>query len=210
MDILVDISLTTWLKGVDAQREATHFKNRVLDLVDTFVKKQPSSPLIVRLISPLVDLIAGASSDEKQLSDKAKGILRSRIGKSKEIPSGVEEERVLAVLNDLHIKARKVHSSELLATLSHSGIYLSKIMLHLGAEKSLMQVYRQSLADFITRKNSALNANFFQDYIRRCPASAWSLHSDLLDLSTRAVNVYRQCQAYQLLEVLVTQLPSMV
>ncbi|RDB24111.1 DNA polymerase V [Hypsizygus marmoreus] len=196
-------------KDVDAQREATHFKNRVLDLVDTFVKKQPSSPLILRFIAPLVELIAGTSLDERQLSDKAKGILRSRIGKSKDVPSGIDTELALSILNDLHTRARKVHSSDMLSTLSQCSLYISKALIQSDAEKSVVQVYQQSLADFITRKNSALNTGFFQDFIRRCPASAWGLRNDLLDLSGRAVNVYRQCQAYQLLDTLISQLSAM-
>ncbi|KAF5386843.1 hypothetical protein D9615_001886 [Tricholomella constricta] len=196
-------------KGVDAQREATHFKNRVLDLVDTFVKKQPSSGLVIRLIPPLIELIAGTGQDERQLSDKAKGILRSRIAKSKEIPTSVDVESTLKVITDLHTRARKVHSSDMLATLSQCSLYLSKVLVHLDSENSLVQIYQQSLADFITRKNSALNTNFFQDFIRRCPASAWSLRHDLLDLSGRSVNVYRQCQVYQLLDTLIGQLPAM-
>lgn len=182
----------------------------MLDLVDTFLKKQPSSPHIIHLISPLVDLIAGTSSDERQLSDKAKGILKSRIGKSKDLLSNVQADHVSTVLSEIHIRARRAHSSDLLGTLSLCSIYLSKTLLHLNAERSLLQIYRLSLADFITRKNSALNASFFQDFIRRCPTSGWNLRGDLLDLSSRAVNLYRQCQAYHLLELLVNQLPAMV
>ena len=197
-------------EGAGAQREATHFKNRVLDLVDTFAKKQPSSPLIIRLISPLVDLIVGASSDEQQLSDKAKGILRSRIGNYKQLPSDVETDKVSALLADIHMRARRAHSADLVGVLNHCSVYLSKTLLCLDGEKSVLQIYRLSLTDFITRKNSALNTNFFQDFIRYCPTSAWRLREDLLDLSTRAVNSYRQCQVYQLVEVLVNQLPVMV
>lgn len=158
----------------------------------------------------MVDLIAGTSPDEKQLSDKAKGILRSRIGKSKDVPSGVDADQVLTVLNDLHTRARKVHSSDLLATLSQSSIYLSKILIQVDAEKSLIQVYSQSLADFITRKNSALNTSFFQDFIRRCPVVAWHLRGDLLDLTGKSVNTYRQLQVFKLLEIFVGQLQVMV
>ncbi|KAG5647160.1 hypothetical protein DXG03_001115 [Asterophora parasitica] len=195
-------------KGVNAQREATHFKNRVLDLVDTFVKKQPSSPLVIRLIPPLIDLIAGSSQDERQLSDKAKGILRSRIAKSKELPAGTDTEFTLTVVTDIHIRARKVHSSDMLTTLSQCSLYLSKVLVQLDSEQPIVQLYQESLADFITRKNSALNTSFFQDFIRRSPASAWSLRHDLLDLSGRSVNTYRQCQAYQLLDTLIGQLPA--
>jgi len=195
-------------KSTGVQREATHFKNRVLDLVDIFAKKQPSSPHIIRLISPLVDLIAGTSSDERQLLDKAKGILGSRIGKYKHLPCDVETDQVFALLTAIHMRARRAHASDLVGVLNQCSVYLSKTLLHLGAEKSVLQIYRPSLTDFITRKNSALNTNFFQDFIRRCPRSAWHLRGDLLDLSTKAVNSYRQCQVYQLMEVLVNQLPA--
>ncbi|KAG6831186.1 hypothetical protein H0H92_012326 [Tricholoma furcatifolium] len=196
-------------KGVDAQREATHFKNRVLDLVDTFVKKQPTSPLVLRLIPRLIDLVSGTGSDERQLSDKAKGILRSRIAKSKDIPVNVDVESTMTIATDVHTRARKVHSSDMVATLSQCSLYLSKILAHSQSEQPIIQLYRESLLDFLTRKNSALNSNFFQDYIRRYPASAWSLRSDLLELSGRAINAYRQGQAYQLLDTLLTQLPAM-
>ncbi|KAF8061577.1 DNA polymerase phi-domain-containing protein [Lyophyllum atratum] len=195
--------------SVGVQREATHFKNRVLDLVDTFVKKQPSSRLVVRLIPPLIELIAGTGQDERQLSDKAKGILRSRIAKSKEIPVDVDVESTLAIVTDLHTRARKVHSSDMLATLSQCSLYLSRILVHLDSEKALLEIYQQSLSDFMTRKNSALNSNFFQDFIRRSPTSAWALRNHLLDLSGRAVNAYRQGQAYQLLDTLISQIPAM-
>ena len=197
-------------QGIDMQREATHFKNRVLDLVDTFVKNQPTNPLVLRLISPLMDLITGSSNDERQLSDKAKGILRSRIAKSKEVPSEIEAQVALTILNDLHSRARKTRLSDMLPTLSDCSIYLSKVLIQLKADQSLIQVYQQSLADFLTRKNSSLNTSFFQSFIRRYPASAWSLRTDLLELLNRSVNVYRQCQAYQLLEQLIVQLPAMV
>ncbi|KAF8162945.1 DNA polymerase phi-domain-containing protein [Crassisporium funariophilum] len=196
-------------KDVDAQREATHFKNRVLDLVDTFIRKQPSSPHVLRLISPLIDLVAGSSQDEQQLSDKAKGILRSRIGKTKEFPTEVEAEQVLLISQNLHIQARKTHSSDLLSLLSICSLYLSKIMVHLKAEESLQTLYKDSLVDFTTRKNSALNASFFQDFIRRFPIQAWCLRGDILDLCRKSINSYRQCQVLQLLELLVSLLPSM-
>ncbi|KAH0584348.1 hypothetical protein H2248_009888 [Termitomyces sp. 'cryptogamus'] len=196
-------------KGVDVQREATHFKNRVLDLVDTFAKKQPSSPLILRLLSPLIDLISGTGLDERQLSDKAKGILRSRITKSKDLPNNIDMELVLTIASDVHTRARKVHSSDMLATLSQCSLYLFRILAHSNSEKPLVQLYQESLADFLGRKNSALNSSFFQDFIRRHSASAWILRNDLLDLSGRAVNAYRQGQAYQLLETLMSQLSAM-
>ncbi|KAI0933631.1 hypothetical protein AcW1_005407 [Taiwanofungus camphoratus] len=193
-------------KDVNAQREATHFKNRVLDLLETFIRKQPTSPLVIRLILPLVELTVGSGSDEKQLADKATGILRSRIGKSKEVPSYIDEEQAVQVLQQLHSLARKA-SSDVLMTLSQCSLYLCKALHHFGVTKPIQEVYRQSLVDFVSRKASKLNSSFFQDFIRRHADMAWDLREDILKTTSSAVNVYRQSQAFQLLQTLISQAP---
>ncbi|KAJ7694223.1 DNA polymerase phi-domain-containing protein [Mycena rosella] len=193
-------------KNVDAQREATHFKNRVLDLVDTFVKKESTSPHIINLLLPLVELSTGTSSDERHLTDKAKGILRSRIAKSKDVPSNADIEAVKAAMTDLHVRARKMHSPDLLATLSQCSLYVAKILIEGDAQDAVLNSYRESLEDFTTRKNSALNNNFFLDAIRRYPQISWTLRQDILSLSSKAVNGYRRAQSLQLVQALVTRL----
>ncbi|KAK0197249.1 DNA polymerase phi-domain-containing protein [Armillaria mellea] len=194
-------------KDVDAQREATHFKNRVLDLVDLFFKKQPSSPLVINLILPLVELIGASGTDERQLSDKTQGILRSRIAKARDVPTAPLVQ-VASAVQSLHTRARKARSSDLLATLSFCSLYLAKILVAQQGVEQVLDAYRESLADFSTRKNSALNPNFFQDLIQRFPVLGWRLRQDLLDLSKKGINVYRQCQAFRLIHVLVSQLPT--
>lgn len=178
--------------------------------MDIFVKKQPTSRHIVRLILPLVDIIAGTGSDEQQLSDKATSLLRNRIGRSKDTPSDIGPEELLTVLSEIHGRARRARSSEVLTTLSQCSLYLSKILLQSGAEASVLPVYRTSLVDFVTRKASTLNATFFQDFIRRYPSIGWDLRSDIVTVSSQATNVYRQCQAFQLLQVVTNQIPALV
>ncbi|KAI0691182.1 DNA polymerase phi-domain-containing protein [Cytidiella melzeri] len=192
-------------KGVDAQREATHYKNRVLDLLDTFLKKQPTSPLIPRLILPLVDLVVNAGADEKHLADKATGILRSRLGKSKDSPSSIDDDQLGGILLELHSRARKASSSDILITLGQCSIYISKALLHAQVQKPVLSAYRESLTDFVTRKASRLNTSFFQDFIRRHASAAWELRNSLLDLSEKAINGYRQNQVFQLVQVLLSQ-----
>ncbi|KAK0210612.1 DNA polymerase phi-domain-containing protein [Desarmillaria ectypa] len=194
-------------KDVDAQREATHFKNRVLDLVDLFLKKRPSSPLVINLILPLIDLIVSSGTDEKQLSDKTQGILRSRIAKARDIPTAPVAQ-VASAIQSLHAQARKARSSELLASLSSCSLYLAKVLAAQQEVEQVLDTYRESLVDFLTRKNSALNLNFFQDLIVRLPALGWRLRQDLIDSSKKAINVYRQCQAFRLIYALVAQLPT--
>ncbi|KAF9500999.1 hypothetical protein BDN71DRAFT_1381267 [Pleurotus eryngii] len=196
-------------KDTNAQREATHFKNRVLDLVEMFIKKQPSSHLVLHFILPLVDLVAGCGSDEQQLADKARGILQSRIGKAKELPLEPNVKNISNALSELHTRARKPRYSSLLAALSQCSLYASKILIIADSEASVLKEYKASLTDFMTRKGSAFNPAFFQDFIQRFPSLGWKLGDDLLDLSSRSVNVYRQCQAYHLVHVMVSQLPKL-
>lgn len=151
--------------------------------------------------------MSSASSDERQLGDKTRGILRTRLGKSKEIPLNVDLDQLKNVLDAIHIRARKSHSAELLSSLSQCSVYLSRIMLHYGTKEALLATYQQSLVDFLTRKNSALNTAFFQDFFQRFPSSGWCLRDDLLDSSLKSVNAYRQCQALHLVEVLLNSLP---
>ncbi|KZT28691.1 hypothetical protein NEOLEDRAFT_1160838 [Neolentinus lepideus HHB14362 ss-1] len=151
-------------KDVNAQREASHFKNRVLDLVDILVKTNPGSSFIIK--------------DEEHLSRKAGGLLRSRIGKLKEVPSKVEAEQASKLLGDLHSQARRVRSAEILASFSQCSV----------AEITVLTAYRESLTDFVSRKSSSLNARFFQDFIRHFPSSAWQLRNAMLEVIEKAVN----------------------
>ncbi|PFH52419.1 hypothetical protein AMATHDRAFT_139897 [Amanita thiersii Skay4041] len=196
-------------KNTGAQREATHFKNRVLDLVDTFLKKQPTSPLALRLINPLVELMISAGPDEQQLADKTKSILRSRFGKTKELPLDADLDSVKLVFTNIHVRARKIHSAEHLKLLSQCSLYLSRILLHQKADVVVLDAYRQSLSDFLTRKNSNLNPGFFEELLRRFPSPGWQLHTYLVDLVTKAVNTYRQCQAFYLLDIIIKQPSSL-
>lgn len=194
--------------AVNAQREATHFKNRVLDLVDIFLKRQPSSSLVIRFVLPLIDLVATSSADEKQLSDKVQSILRARIAKARVYPSGVQAEDMALVMSDLHTRASRARTSGQLALFSLCSVYMAKVMQQSQADGSLIPVYQASLTDFITRKSSSFNASFFQDFIRRFPTAGWLLRNDLITLSAKAVNVYRRCQVFQILQTLIPQLTT--
>ncbi|CAE6439768.1 unnamed protein product, partial [Rhizoctonia solani] len=185
-----------------AQREATHFKIRILDLVDTFLSKQPQSPCVPRIVLPLINLVVSAGPDERQLSEKTTGILRARFAKAKDIPtSGFDKEAILEDLRSLHELARKAPVPEL----SPCSIYLSKA---LQGEPRVLEVYRASLEDFARRKNSKLPPAFLKEYILRQTSHAWELREQIIDQTVPgvAVNVYRQTQIWQLLQALLSQI----
>ncbi|KDN51531.1 hypothetical protein RSAG8_00076, partial [Rhizoctonia solani AG-8 WAC10335] len=165
-----------------AQREATHFKIRILDLVDTFLSKQPQSPCVPRIVLPLVNLVVSAGPEERQLSEKTTGILRTRIAKAKDVPtSGFDKEllpsKIYAVCMNSHEKHR------------------------------FQKVYRTSIEDFARRKNSKLPPAFLKEYLLRQTAHAWELREHIVEQTVAgvAVNVYRQMQVWQLLQTLLSQ-----
>ena len=158
----------------------------------------------------LIPLLTLAFSDEKQLSEKAIGLLRSRIDKLKVVPSIIDIAKASDILNDLHARARKVHSNEALAAISFCSLYVSKALLHAGADTTVRTAYTLSLVDFTERKASDLNTDFFSDFIKRQPRIAWDMREVLLAAPAKAVNAYRRGQAFIILETLLVCLPSMV
>lgn len=182
----------------------------MLDLVDVFLRTQSDSPLSVRCVLPLLDLVTGTGSDEKQLADKAAGILRSRIGKNKGTPTGADKAVLEDALRAVHQRARKTRSADSLATLSGCSLYLARALLHTGGSEAVLAMYRESVVDFITRKNSDLNTAFLQEFVIRHPVEAWQLRMDILNATNQAVNAYRQTQAYQILGTLFARLPASV
>ena len=190
-----------------AQREAIHFKNRIMDLLDIFVRRQPTSPLILQFLVPLLAL---TFSDDKQVSEKATGLLMSRIGRLKEIPSGIDIAKSSVILDNLHIRARKVRSRGALAIISRCSLYVSRALLHVGADEAVRVTYTVSLVDFTERKASDLNGQFFSEFIKRYPHTAWGMRGALLSASTKAINSYRRSQVYMLLETLLNHLPCHV
>jgi DNA polymerase phi len=179
-----------------------------MDLLDIFVRRQPTSPYILQFLVPLLAL---TFSDESQVSEKATGLLMSRIGKLKEVPFGVDVVKASGILNDLHIRARKVHSRDAVAIVSRCSLYISRALLHIGADETVRVAYTASLMDFTQRKASDLNGQFFCEFIKRYPRTAWGMRAALLAAPMNAVNDYRQGQAYMLLETLLKDLiPQLV
>lgn len=162
------------------------------------------------MILPLLDLVVSTGPDEKQLADKATGILRSRIGKAKELPASIAKDEAAEVLQELHSRARKAPSADVLTTLSSCSIFVARALHHGGEDEPVVRAYRESLIDFVTRKASRLNTQFFQDFVRRQVAVAWALRDDLVEVAGNAVNAYRQCQVFLLLHSLIKELPQLV
>ena len=124
----------------------------------------------------------------------------------------VDVSQTRKALEELHAIARKSHSPDVRETISVCSLYLTRILLSdpINDDQTVLDVYRSSLADFTTRKASPLQPNFIRDFVQRQPRSAWHMRDDFIRGAEQAVNVYRKCQTYHLLNPLFNQLVGIV
>jgi DNA polymerase phi len=187
----------------------------VLDIIETFVKKQPTSPLILRLILPLLEIILNSGPTELHLSSKATGIL-NRLCSSKETPSVVDREDAVEILGELHRAARKAQSAAVAKTCSQCSLFVSRALLHdesnaEEARKAVVEAYGTSLEDFMTKKSTKVKASLFTDFASRFAVVAWGMRESLLAYAkSDGANSFRQAQAFHILDALVSQIPALV
>ncbi|KAG8828577.1 DNA-directed DNA polymerase [Serendipita sp. 399] len=191
--------------ALNLQREATHFKIRVLDLVEIFIRKQPQSPQIPLVVLPLIRVIMQCSSDEQQLVDKLNGLIRRRIGALHTVTGNVDWDRLAADLEEVHKIARKASHQQIPpTTLTFASIYLSKICVDSDRTYIPAQVYQASLNDYMKRKGCKIHHIFFADSVKRVPPVAWAIRRDFIQAcgSGRGVNAFRQMQAVHWVDAL--------
>jgi DNA polymerase phi len=109
--------------------------------------------------------------------------------------------------------ARKTYSAEFTALCSICSVLVARSMdASATSQRSqeVLEVYTKTLDEYMTHKATELHATFLNDYFKRHAVRAWPLHASLLPYLQpgKAVNVYRQTVAYELLSLLAPQLPA--
>lgn len=188
----------------DAAIESLHFKNRVLDFFDVFLRRP--TPLALNLLLPLLHVVRGGG----ELGNKAAGILRTRLKgatASATTASAVSEEDATKVIDEIHALARRAPSAEFSSLCSAASLFAARL-----APSPSLAAYTATATDFITRKHTSVHPAFVADYVRRQGARAWPLGETLLELCEggKAANAYRHTQAYSLLGQLLAFAPASV
>ncbi|KAI8825821.1 DNA polymerase phi-domain-containing protein [Fimicolochytrium jonesii] len=118
----------------DLKQQVLHFKFRVVDLFDLFLRKAPQSPLVVEMIMPLLKLLTATarSADDQGLHEKLHALVKNRLFKLKEIPTepSLDADRAAAVLTEVHEYARKAADSDTVSLCSGASLLLVKILSH--------------------------------------------------------------------------------
>jgi len=113
----------------------------------------------------------------------------------------------------IHELARTAPSADFSSLCSACSLFVSRTIdasAKSSENASAVDVYRATLADFMSRKSSSVHPAFLTDYMRRFPVQAWPLRTDLCGYVARGagLNTYHQTQAYGMLQILTSQLGS--
>jgi DNA polymerase phi len=204
---------------IASAQDSIHFKARVLDLVEAFMKRQPQNALLLPLIPILLRLNQEIGTKDKQLGSKAGAVLQSRVVSHKEVPviETKDVEVAGAALEAIHEIARGAASKEFLALCSHCSVFVSKALAHANMPSSssktgapvevVARTYAASLKEVMTKKNSRLHTSFISDLVQRQPEQAWSLRDDIVKYANgEGVNDHQQADAFNLMSAMAKRL----
>ncbi|TPX35785.1 hypothetical protein SmJEL517_g01918 [Synchytrium microbalum] len=117
----------------DAKQHVLHFKLRVVTLLEIYYKKQPTNPLVIDTLVPLlrVALSSAQDTDSQTLHNKVVALLRKSVFKLKKYP--IEEgvtASCIATMREIHGFAGRVKRKDLAELCSGVCMVLIKVMNH--------------------------------------------------------------------------------
>ncbi|KAF9582128.1 DNA-directed DNA polymerase [Lunasporangiospora selenospora] len=122
----------------NAKLTLIHFKHKVLDLLDLYIKKQSRNALTLELIMPLLTLVLVPSSANKPIHDKISSILRNKLAKIKDYPHGedVDDDHVFEILEQVHELAKKSPDAKFSSLCGELSLLLIKVLIGGQDEKT--------------------------------------------------------------------------
>lgn len=163
---------------VRAKEQILLFKNRVLDLLESFAKVQPNSVHNIACIRPIVNLIN--TTTDKNLGVKAHKLLKARISRVKVsnnelkqmMPTAEEQEayatKLLELIEWLQKQAGTYSSNQAHSlACSQSCIIVSKTLLAVDSSKlpAIIAIYTGALTLWATDSKNRIQASMFFDFI---------------------------------------------
>ncbi|KAF9364473.1 DNA-directed DNA polymerase [Mortierella sp. NVP85] len=113
----------------DAKQTLIHFKNKVLDLLELYIKKQSSNELVLELIVPLLSLVLVPSASNKPVHDKISALLRNKLAKIKDYPRECDDEHVFEILAQVHELAKKSPDAKFSGLCGDLSLLLVKVLI---------------------------------------------------------------------------------
>ncbi|KAL4945666.1 hypothetical protein BDV06DRAFT_230140 [Aspergillus oleicola] len=166
----------------DAKENMVNFKNRVLDLLEIYVKKKEchSSILCLDLILPLLRLTRRSSV--KQISNRANAVLReyTKLCKGPSLPTLSGEEEISSVwglLKDVHEEAKRSGPPTHASGASQASLLLVKVLTAHDKEfvGGVVDVYAETRKSQLLDKKCHVQPGLFTDWSNWCVSAGKAL-----------------------------------
>lgn len=155
----------------DAKENMVNFKNRVLNLVEIYVKKCHSSILALDLLLPLLRLTR--RTNVKQIANKATNVLReySKLCKGSAVPAITKEsESAWNLLRDLHREAGHSGPQAHATACSQASLLVVKVLVahDKKAIEGVVDVYAATRKEQMLSNKCHVQPSFFTDWNNWC------------------------------------------
>ena len=163
----------------DAKENMVNFKNRVLDLLEIYVKKCHSSILALDLVLPLLRL--SRKSTVKQISNKATAVLReyTKSCKGSAVPivkdsSADSAEAVWELLRDIHKEAAHSGPPAHAGACSQASLLVVKVLVAHDSKAigGIVDVYAATRKDQMLSNKCHVQPAFFTDWNNWCVSAS--------------------------------------
>lgn len=159
----------------DARGNMVNFKNRVLDLLDIYVKKCHTKVLALDLLLPLLRLTRRSSV--KQVSDKAAAVVREFAKLCKgtaAVPRVDELDPVWDLLRSVHAEASHSGPAAHAAAASQASLLLVKVVAASDRQAlgGVVDVYGETRKNQLLSRKSHVQPSFFTDWNNWCVSAS--------------------------------------
>eukprot|EP01103_Thecamoeba_quadrilineata_P018509 TRINITY_DN705_c6_g1_i1.p1 TRINITY_DN705_c6_g1~~TRINITY_DN705_c6_g1_i1.p1 ORF type:complete len:1292 (-),score=381.84 TRINITY_DN705_c6_g1_i1:44-3919(-) len=194
---------------IEMRTRLQNFKFKILELVNIYLKKQSSNPLLLKFVLPLLESmkLASVSPNEAPYFNSASKLFQ-KLKSTKPYPSNVQEQEATDLLNKVLTMLGASQSKQLSKVLCWAVVYLLKVTLHSHPTKKLKlfdAAVRDIVLRYFNRKKVFQIGSLLSSLFRRFPF--YMIKAVLNPLITNACNNkhnFLVINAFQFLKELLT------
>lgn len=184
-----------------------HFRIRVLDLVESYLKSTPSLEICLEIMLSLLNMVElCVESEMKPLSDRIDKILAKLLGlRSFDNVANVEEEHLLKLFDGLMQRKVNPAAVEIFSTLLSKSVAFIVSNLHLVAEQngSVLTALTNYATEFLDTRNPKMNFVLLKDIFKLRWNGIWfiglSMAEHGFDSTNQKLRPLRRMQLFELL-----------
>ena len=164
----------------DPKERIIKFKDRVLEMLGTFIQKQHTNPLWLKLLIPL--LVTVRTTKSKLVRDKAHDLLTKykQLCKGKNVPKVDDQDATFDLLAAVHDEAKRHGSLDYISACSQASLLIVKVLIAHNREyiRRIGLQYATTEEGWSCDSNSKLKkkSTFFTDWETWCTSAKSTWH----------------------------------